>query len=78
MCIRDRVTDEGCGIPQENLSKIFEPFFTTKGQRGTGLGLAVIWGIIDKHDGRITVDSKQGQGSTFTIRLPVEKDTESY
>ncbi|MBN2425144.1 MAG: hypothetical protein JXB44_08985 [Calditrichaceae bacterium] len=73
-----KVTDEGCGIPQENLSKIFEPFFTTKGQRGTGLGLAVIWGIIDKHDGRITVDSKQGQGSTFTIRLPVEKDTESY
>lgn len=68
-----KVADEGCGIPKENLSRIFEPFYTTKGQKGTGLGLAVIWGIIDNHNGRITVDSEIGKGTTFTIRLPIEK-----
>ena len=68
-----KVSDNGCGIPKENLSKIFDPFFTTKGQKGTGLGLAVIWGIIDNHNGRITVDSEFGNGTTFTIRLPLEK-----
>lgn len=68
-----KVEDNGCGIPKENLSKIFDPFFTTKGQKGTGLGLAVIWGIIDNHDGRITVDSEAGKGTTFTIRLPVAR-----
>lgn len=67
------VADEGCGIPQENLGKIFEPFYTTKGQKGTGLGLAVIWGIIDNHNGRITVESEVGKGTVFTIRLPIEK-----
>lgn len=65
------VSDNGCGIPRENLSKIFDPFFTTKGQKGNGLGLAIAWGIIDKHSGRITVDSEVGQGTTFTIVLPV-------
>jgi two-component system NtrC family sensor kinase len=66
------VTDTGCGIPKENLSKIFEPFYTTKGQKGTGLGLAVIWGIVDNHNGRIAVDSEIEKGTTFTIRLPIE------
>lgn len=68
-----KVKDNGCGIPKEIISKIFDPFFTTKGQKGTGLGLAVIWGIIDNHNGRITVDSEFGKSTIFTIRLPVTK-----
>ena len=66
------VADNGCGIADENLTRIFEPFYTTKGQKGTGLGLAVIWGIIDNHNGRITVNSRLGEGTAFNIRLPVE------
>jgi len=65
------ISDSGPGIPEENLEKIFEPFFTTKGQKGTGLGLAVIWGIIDNHGGTITVDSAAGKGTTFKVRIPV-------
>ncbi len=72
-----QITDTGCGIPAEELGKIFEPFFTTKGQKGTGLGLAVVWGIIDAHEGKVTVSSTVGQGTTFTIRLPVEQSTGS-
>lgn len=64
------ITDTGCGIAEENLSKIFDPFYSTKDQKGTGLGLAVVWGIVDNHGGTISVDSKLGEGSTFTIRLP--------
>jgi signal transduction histidine kinase len=67
------VSDTGVGISKENLAKIFEPFFTTKGQKGTGLGLAVIWGIIDNHDGTISVESELGVGTTFTIRLPLKR-----
>lgn len=67
-----KVRDNGIGIPPEDMSRIFEPFFTTKGQKGTGLGLSVIWGIIDNHDGKITVESIPGQGTTFTIRIPVK------
>jgi two-component system NtrC family sensor kinase len=65
------VSDTGTGIPAEDLPRIFEPFFTTKGQKGTGLGLAVIWGIINNHDGTITVESNSGKGTTFSIRIPV-------
>jgi len=65
------ISDNGSGIPKENLSKIFEPFYTTKGQKGTGLGLSVIWGIVDNHNGTITVESEVGVGTTFTVRLPV-------
>jgi two-component system NtrC family sensor kinase len=67
------VTDTGCGIPPENLDRLFDPFFTTKevGQ-GTGLGLAVSYGIVERHGGTIRVQSKVGQGSTFTIQLPVQ------
>ncbi len=64
------VTDSGCGIPPENLSKIFDPFFSTKGQKGTGLGLSVIWGIVDNHNGSISVQSEVNVGTTFSIRLP--------
>lgn len=74
-CITIEVVDSGCGIPQENLTKIFEPFYTTKGQKGTGLGLAVVWGIVEKHDGKIEVNSEVGKGTTFTLRLPVNGTT---
>lgn len=67
-----RITDTGQGIPKENLSRIFEPFYTTKGKHGTGLGLAVIWRIIDNHNGTISVDSEIGKGTTFTIHLPLQ------
>jgi len=69
--IEVKVTDTGCGISKENIPKIFEPFYSTKGQKGTGLGLAVIWGIIDNHDGTINVESEINKGTTFTILLPV-------
>ena len=64
------VADTGCGIAQENLTKVFEPFYSTKEQKGIGLGLSIVWGIIDKHQGTIAVDSEPGEGATFTIRLP--------
>jgi len=66
-----QVTDDGCGIPKSQLPKLFEPFATTKGQKGTGLGLAVTWGIIDNHNGTITVESEVGVGTSFIIRIPV-------
>jgi signal transduction histidine kinase len=65
------IQDTGCGIPKEDLKNIFEPFFTTKEEgKGVGLGLSVAYGIITKHQGTIEVESKPGQGSAFTIRLP--------
>jgi signal transduction histidine kinase len=77
-----RFEDTGCGIPKEHLSRIFEPFFTTKpvGQ-GTGLGLSVSYSLVRRHGGSIDVESEVGNGSRFTIRLPVRKvrteDTET-
>jgi len=63
--------DTGCGIPPENLDKLFTPFFTTKQEvKGVGLGLAVSYGIIERHGGRIEVQSEVGKGSTFTVYLP--------
>lgn len=68
------ITDTGCGIPPENLDKLFEPFFTTKEVgKGTGLGLAVSYGIVQRHGGTIRVQSEVGRGSTFTIWIPVEE-----
>jgi two-component system NtrC family sensor kinase len=67
-----RVADDGCGIPKSQIPKLFEPFATTKGQKGTGLGLAVTWGIVDNHNGTISVESEVGVGTTFIIRIPVE------
>lgn len=65
-------TDSGAGIPEEHLGKIFDPFFTTKEMtKGTGLGLAVSYGIIKKHNGDIEVTSAVGKGTTFIVRLPV-------
>ncbi len=69
--VRLRVTDTGEGIPPENLSRIYDPFFTTKGPgQGTGLGLAVVFGIVQEHGGWIECTSEVGQGSTFTVHLP--------
>jgi len=65
-------TDSGAGIPEEHLGRIFDPFFTTKDMtKGTGLGLAVSYGIIKKHNGDIEVSSVVGKGTTFIVRLPV-------
>jgi two-component system NtrC family sensor kinase len=67
-------TDTGPGIPEDIRSKVFEPFFTTKpAGKGTGLGLAVSYGIIKKHEGQIFVKSEHGQGASFFVRLPVDK-----
>ncbi len=64
--------DTGAGIPEEHLHRIFDPFFTTKdASKGTGLGLAVSYGIIKKHGGDIAVASAVGRGTTFTVRIPV-------
>jgi signal transduction histidine kinase len=69
------VQDTGCGISPENMRKLFTPFFTTKG-KGVGLGLAVAHGIIQRHQGRIEVQSKEGEGTTFTIYLPLHPEEE--
>jgi two-component system NtrC family sensor kinase len=66
------VSDTGKGIPEEDLDHIFEPFFSSK-ESGTGLGLAITHGIIQQHRGTIDVKSRPGQGTTFTIRLPITK-----
>jgi len=70
--IEVKISDTGKGIPKEELPRIFEPFFSTKGQKGTGLGLAVIWGIVDNHNGTINVESELGKGTTFIIQLPIQ------
>lgn len=72
------VTDTGIGIPAENVQKIFEPFFTTKEVgKGTGLGLAVCYGILTEHGGTLDVQSTVGVGTTFTISLPIITEEES-
>jgi len=66
------VADTGCGMDKDTLSRVFDPFFTTKPVgKGTGLGLSIIYGIIKKHGGSIDVQSEPGQGTTFTVCLPV-------
>lgn len=70
--IRIQIADTGEGIPPDHRSRLFDPFFTTKpAGSGTGLGLAVSYGIVQQHGGSIEVDSTPGAGSTFTVRLPV-------
>jgi len=68
------ISDTGCGIPPEHISRIFEPFFTTKPPgEGSGLGLAVTYGIIQQHRGTVEVQSAPGRGSTFTVKLPLTR-----
>ena len=72
------VRDTGCGIPEVNMERLFDPFFTTKGPTvGTGLGLSICFGIIKRHGGNITVQSKVNEGSTFVIHLPIEMENEN-
>jgi two-component system NtrC family sensor kinase len=71
--VRIEIADNGCGIPAENMNKIFEPFFSTKAD-GTGLGLAVSYGIVRNHKGDIRVLSKPGQGSRFIVEFPMVQD----
>lgn len=74
-CIAVRIRDTGQGIPEAHLDKIFDPFFTTKGAtQGTGIGLAVCARIIQAHGGSIMVHSEVGEGSMFTVRLPIPEE----
>ena len=70
------VSDTGMGIPTENREKIFEPFYTKKkmGRSGTGLGLAIVWGTVKDHNGYIDVQTKVGEGTTFTLYFPVTRE----
>ena len=70
--VRVSIRDSGAGIDPENLKQIFDPFFTTKDVgKGTGLGLSISYGIVEKHGGKIEVESKVGEGTTFTVVVPV-------
>jgi two-component system, NtrC family, sensor kinase len=70
-----KVSDTGMGIGKENIEKIFKPFFSTKGEKGTGLGLSICNKIISQHDGKMSVESVVGAGTTFTISLPIWRMT---
>ena len=76
ICKKISIEDKGIGIAEENLSKVFDPYYTTKilgAQRGMGLGLAVVYSILRKHNGCVTVDSARHAGSTFHLYLPAYK-----
>ena len=74
--VRVEISDTGCGIGVQDISKVFEPYFSTK-ETGTGLGLAIVKKAIDDHGGSISVSSKEGRGTTFTIILPVTEKGET-
>jgi signal transduction histidine kinase len=73
--LKMEVQDTGCGISPENMRKLFTPFFTTKKEvKGVGLGLAVSYGIIQRHHGKIEVHSKEGESAIFDVYLPVHQE----
>jgi signal transduction histidine kinase len=72
-----RVRDGGIGMPEEVRRRCLEPFFTTKGEAGTGLGLAMVYGIVERHGGKLEIESVPGLGTTFIICLPPARDTAS-
>jgi len=67
------ISDTGRGIPPEDIAKVFEPYYSTK-ETGTGLGLAIVRKAVDDHGGSISVNSKEGSGTTFTISLPIKPE----
>jgi len=69
------VRDNGVGIPKDIQGKIFDPFFTTKGVQSTGLGMSASYGIVARHHGTITVESVEGKGTTFTVKIPQHEAT---
>jgi CheY-like chemotaxis protein len=71
------ITDSGTGMTPEVKSRLFDPFFTTKGKGGTGMGMAVSFGIIRRHNGSIDVESEPGRGTTFRISLPIDKEAQT-
>ena len=76
--VRISIRDTGCGMTQEVLDNLFTPFFSTKeAVKGVGLGLAVSYGIIERHGGRIEVQSEVNKGSVFSVFLPVFKEDTS-
>src|ERR1044072_3317935 len=72
--VKVEISDSGCGIAADDISKVFEPYFSTK-ETGTGLGLAIVKKAVDDHGGTISVASKKGDGTTFTIILPAKENT---
>jgi signal transduction histidine kinase len=71
-----RVSDTGIGMRQEDKEKIFEPFYTKKvmGRSGSGLGMAVVWGTVKDHEGYIDVETREGQGSSFSLYFPATRE----
>jgi len=70
--IRTTFTDDGPGIPKENLNRVFDPFFTTKGGgKGTGLGLSISFSLVKEHAGHLYIESKLGEGATFIVEIPI-------
>jgi CheY-like chemotaxis protein len=65
------VSDTGTGMDEETKQRCLEPFFSTKGQRGTGLGLAMVYGVVERHEGKIEIQSAPGQGTTFRLIFPM-------
>ena len=76
--IRLSIKDSGCGMDRDTVAKIFDPFFTTKGDDGTGLGLSQVYGFVQRAKGSVTVESKSGKGTLFTLYFPRDNDAEQH